>query len=415
MMMHDRCIAEFTTGERLELSKWWFGSGMPRLLVHDKAGGGLIHYCTSSEYDPDEYMVSWRVKDAPIFTLVYRGKEVDALKGRRRMLESDDRSRTVMFSHATGECYIVSPDMHLQEGDPPLIVQYVQDTYLRREGEGYVDLLPSEIGERFGSSSSNNNITGMDARTGEAVCGDEKVVLTSLKVVDCIIDEAASAKERVAVMQNIERKWSMSPTSTRRRGVMWCGEVHNNVDGILQMIELRQTLKHCMEAVVLLTSDPFVQIHFTSLETVYMELQNYKEMRSMRRKKRPFIVPPPLPSPMSTLLLGNHAHSYSLLQTPLLPLSHSTLENPPSQNLPALHAAADGRESYVTCTLIRPEREPEHLLRGSLIPGSDVLISSSAAQPSEDYHRSSSDHHQRSLRKRRQKKGAASLSLFVQW
>jgi hypothetical protein len=398
--MHDRCIAEFTTGERLELSKWWFGSGMPRLLVHVKEGGGLIHYCTSSAYDPDEYMISWRVKDAPIFTLVYRGKEVDALKGRRRMLESDDRSRTVMFSHATGECYIVSPDMHLQEGDPPLIVQYVQDTYLRREGEGYVDLLPLEIGERFGSS--NNNITGMDARTGEAVCGDEKVVLTSLKVVDCIIDEAASAKERVAVMQNIERKWSMSVTSTRRRGVMWCGEVHNNVDGILQMIELRQTLKHCMEAVVLLTNDPFVQIHFTSLDTVYMELQNYKEMRSMRKKKRSFIVSPPLPGPSPTsTLLGNHAHLYSHLQPPL----------PPSQNPPALDAA--GREPYMTCTLIRPEMEPDHLLRGSLIPGSDVLISS--AQPSEDYHRSSSDHHQKSLRKRRQKKGAASLSLFVQW
>lgn len=97
-------------------------------------------------------MVSWRCKDAPIFTLAYRGEEVDALHrgfhATGECVESSSRSRTVMFSHLTGECFVARESIHLDPGDPHMIVQCITEAYTQREGQGYVDLSGEEIVSR---------------------------------------------------------------------------------------------------------------------------------------------------------------------------------------------------------------------------------------------------------------------------
>lgn len=67
---------EFTTGERIVLSRWW--SGLPRLRFARAKGGDLHGYMERASRGNGCMMLSWRAKDAPIFTLAYRGREVCA-------------------------------------------------------------------------------------------------------------------------------------------------------------------------------------------------------------------------------------------------------------------------------------------------------------------------------------------------
>ena len=80
-----------------------------------------------------KYLMSWRAKDAPLFTVFYRGSEMDALVS--AFGDDDDHSdtkavckKTVFFSHDTGECYICASP-HLQLGKLFLLCfnQYAQN------------------------------------------------------------------------------------------------------------------------------------------------------------------------------------------------------------------------------------------------------------------------------------------------
>lgn len=97
----------------------------------------LQYYVDKCHQGDDEgsYMLSWRSTGAPVFTLAYRGSEVDALVGgcdvvgdgcadkRRKKKrphystlspECTPASRTILFSHSTGECFIAKGSVHLQ-------------------------------------------------------------------------------------------------------------------------------------------------------------------------------------------------------------------------------------------------------------------------------------------------------------
>ena len=157
-------------------------------------------------------------------------------------------SRTVMFSHHTGLCYVAKPCIHLQAGDPHMIVQVIT--------EQYPTAAPSGVSSTGGGGGWHS----------------------SLKVVD-VVCRSENARARVAIMQSIERRWlaaaaagaaksassdcsengSNSSSSSSSRGMMWCGDVGR--DEVTQMLHLRATLHHTMECAVVLTDDPYLQVH----------------------------------------------------------------------------------------------------------------------------------------------------------
>lgn len=220
------------------------------------------------------YMISWRASGAPIFTLAYRGKEVDALNAMKKKREktcskeeTSENSRTVLFSHHTGECFVAKPCIHLQEGDPHMIVQVISDEYYLKEEAGFTPLNGNDIFQLTGGGYQK--ATGTN-RLGVPVNGEEKIKVLSMKVIDVDVDEDQDARTRVALMQSIGRKWSFMIQQkhetdvsghyyTDKRSVMWCGEVTKNQ--ITQMLDLQKSLRHQMESVVLLTNDPYLQIH----------------------------------------------------------------------------------------------------------------------------------------------------------
>lgn len=156
------------------MSKWWFG--MPRLQA-SRGEMDIRFYMDACYQDEGRYMLSWRAANAPVFTVAYRGrvrctqsrsvlcptlacltifndplKEVDALIG----IDPTDchtgtteeasvgnghpdlsmRSRTIMFSHHTGLCYVAKPCIHLQAGDPHMIVQVITEQYPTADAGG---------------------------------------------------------------------------------------------------------------------------------------------------------------------------------------------------------------------------------------------------------------------------------------
>lgn len=130
------------TGQPLEqLCPWWMNmKTMTKTLITNASYADLAtqlsnHYFGVHSYSEDELpmehatcLVSWRAKDAPLFTLSYRGLEAEALKNSPVLGIATDASRTVMFSHDTGHTYAANPAFHLCPGDPPLIVQCITDT-----------------------------------------------------------------------------------------------------------------------------------------------------------------------------------------------------------------------------------------------------------------------------------------------
>ena len=280
---HQRAIEEFTTGETIKLSKWW--CGLPRLVAsHDKS---INHYIEACHEDEGCHMVSWRAQGAPIFTLLYRGHEVDALKIAGQDDEDEDyperreTSRTVLFSHQTRECFVAKKGLHLRHGDPAVMVQCITDTYLQREGQGYQELSKEEIASRF--SAEAKTITGINSN-GDPVCGSDTVSVLALKIIDMAneisspstsiggalssqstsIGGASSSNtspiDRVTAMHAIGVCLQRRPEMTHKLSVMWCGKV--SVQATMDMLNLRHTcLRHTMSHVVIMTEDPYVQIH----------------------------------------------------------------------------------------------------------------------------------------------------------
>lgn len=59
-----------------------------------------------------KYLMSWRAKDAPLFTVFYRGMETEAFS-------VSNYSKTVFFSHDTGDCYCcTNPSLQMGEFFP---------------------------------------------------------------------------------------------------------------------------------------------------------------------------------------------------------------------------------------------------------------------------------------------------------
>lgn len=247
------------------MSKWWCnGSGMPK-LQYCKGKGDIWGYIDAYHLDEGTCMVSWRAADAPIFTLAYRGNEVDALQAiaeRNPSIESCDMSRTVLFSHSTGECFVAKKSIHLHPGDPQLILQGVVDTYTEKEGVGYEDVCGAELQKRFGTSTTQ--FTGVNGN-GRAVNGDDPVLVTSLKIVDVVSD--SKARDRVAIVQTLEKKLEArraAGETSNRFGAMWCGEVTKAaVCGMLSLRTSGGMMRHRMGSVVILTNDPFLQVHMS--------------------------------------------------------------------------------------------------------------------------------------------------------
>lgn len=195
--------------------------------------GNVCSYVASATDAAEEYRLSWRAANAPVFTLAYRGGEVDALRKRKReAVEASDESKTILFSHATRECYVAKHCIHLSEGDPQLLLQYIV--------------------ERL----------------------EDGVVMSSLKVVDINVqttDVQMTAGQRIETMRRIEDGWakelyqqslqnkSGARNFTDRRSMMWVGDA--NLKVVSDILSLQPVLHHLMGSVVVLTSDPLLQIH----------------------------------------------------------------------------------------------------------------------------------------------------------
>ena len=269
---HARAILEFTTGEKLALSPWW--RTMPRLRII-KGTGDVRTYTTNTTSSSYDYRMSWRAANAPVFTLAHRGAEVDALKKRKResaQVEACEQSKTVLFSHSTGECYVAKYCIHLSDGDPHVVVQYIL------EHQTPVHTRSSD--SRCDDPTTAVNTTAITAAM--APLPPPFAFVSSLKVVDIVPcsdhlnkGRMPSAGERVVLMRNLESAWVKelyqqsidnnglsklhASNFTDRRSVMWVGDANLNVVG--DILNLQHTLPHKMECLVLLTDDPFLQIH----------------------------------------------------------------------------------------------------------------------------------------------------------
>lgn len=219
MKYHQKVVEEFTTGEKITLSTWW--CGLPKL--QKTVEKDICTYVDACHHLNTEgcYMMSWKPGNTQneVFTLAYRGQEVDALLAcENGYPEHSERSRTVLFSHETGECYVTKPGIQLRHDDPPMVlVQAVVDR------------------------------------------GDEpNIEFISLKIVD-IITKNISPRDRVGMMQALGRSFQSRSNLDPRLGVMWCGDVSRH--DLIGMLGIRGNLRHPMSHVVILTEDPYVQVH----------------------------------------------------------------------------------------------------------------------------------------------------------
>ena len=181
-------------------------------------------------------------------------------------------SRTVLLSHETGECFITRAGIQLRHGDPPMVVQCITDVYAQSDVHGYRELPRDELVNRFGHDAT---WTGIDTNDIPVRAGD-RVSILALKIVDIAI--ARPPIERVSIMQAIGTSLQGRPGISNRLSIMWCGDVTRSC--IQGMLDLRETrLRHTMSDVVIMTEDPYVQIH---IPTARVE----EELSAMSKKKQ---------------------------------------------------------------------------------------------------------------------------------
>lgn len=140
------------------------------------------------------------------------------------------------------------PNIGLQDGDPPMLVQYVKPCV-------------------------------------------QKKTPSCLKVVDIILPQGTPPEKRWGMMQGIGHRWAhvchnLDPLSLQcRRGVMWYGTAsHHTYQEILDLIK---QLDHKVECVVLLTHDPHLQVHL-SLPNIQQEVSRLHRL-SQRRYMDPLL------------------------------------------------------------------------------------------------------------------------------
>jgi hypothetical protein len=284
--LHALAIREFTTGEYLPEGSWW--SGTPILKLADdhvaSSRGGMHHPCIR---DPRDYIathgtecrhiMSWRARGAPVFSLVYRGKEVDAMQNSTATQDQDtapgtpvertERSRTILVSHHDRRCYIVKPPLRLSNGDPLMIVQCIAERYRVCDDRHFRALPPEKCDPGTG-------VNGTHAETGAPMRGNDPVLFCTLKVVDVVgVNHEDSPRSRVAHMQALGRQWSCHAEResdatglAHRRGFMWCGDATRA--HVVDLLKLRGEMRHEMQSIVILTPDPYRQIHIPVEEVV---------------------------------------------------------------------------------------------------------------------------------------------------
>lgn len=290
---HQRAIQEFSTGQKLSLCKWW--NTVPKLSACTDYSNGILDSILqeeksttstvlSSSSPPKFMMTSWRVSGAPMFTIMYRGKEVNGMQSSLLHHPStstsstptfttttttttpcaadfSSESKTIMFSHYDDECYVAVPCIQLEPGDPPMIVQYIVE---------------------------DNGISCL------------KMVDVILSDPDHVDGVGRCPVERVAAMHSISKRWteqfqnanmsepSSSTTTTsltNRRGAMWYG-VASNVT-LCQILDLRCQLHHVMECIVILTDDPHMQYHLP-IKVVQSRINDWisrKQQQQQHHKK----------------------------------------------------------------------------------------------------------------------------------
>lgn len=292
---HARAIVEFTTGERIVLSRWW--SGLPRLQFA-RSNRGLEDCIACAEKGDGCLMLSWRAKDAPIFTLAYRGREVlcrislpaAPVCSTIAVRPPDTRSaghgpaggrggggaiphRPVLPQHGG---LLRGQAGHTHRARGPGHGGPVHHGGVHAEGGAFPNTIaiwpcactddPTSAPKPQGQGYDAER--GVDAQ-GREVCGDDTVLCSSLKVIDVDVGhpmgDAPSARCRAGIMQAIGQRWERAPPlhgadacQQRRRGIMWCGELRRNE--ALQVLSLRHTLRHTMQSLVILTSDPYLQV-----------------------------------------------------------------------------------------------------------------------------------------------------------
>lgn len=237
--LHAQALAEFTTGEILndQAYPWWKGLTKVQAIVPTEKDLEYIwqQQCLADMPAPtgSEFMLTWRCEGAPLFSMVYRGDEVaDTTAAATKRQRERGEKNTILFSHFTQKCYFANATTQLHAEDPsPLLVQFLCNP------------------------------------DGSAGC---------IKVIDILSPSllpSSSPRIRAAHLQNLSKEWSMTTTTTAaadgqpftakrsdRVGVMWCGDLTCHT--LCNLLHLQNTtLQHTVAAAVLLTPDPYLQLH----------------------------------------------------------------------------------------------------------------------------------------------------------
>jgi hypothetical protein len=233
--LHAQALAEFTTGKTVDaLCPWWRGlEAVWMATPQERDLQEILRLCMTDMPAPSgsEFMFTWRRCGAPLFTAVYRGDEVDALllenPSSAQVTEATSQtSRTILFSHLTRSAFITNDRIQLSSHDPPLLVQYLCD----------------------------------DDRTN----GCLKVVDVLGARHDHLRENSPGPRQRAALMQALDSRWRHAAESgcvkSSGMGVMWCGDL--TVHALRDLCALqRYSLRHTIQSLVLLTTNPLVQVH----------------------------------------------------------------------------------------------------------------------------------------------------------
>lgn len=295
-LAHQKAIREFSTGQKLSMCVWW--GTVPRLhATSDNCSVGPILASSSSDINsgqnfaqtsrlkrskPSEkageiVMMSWRALDAPLFTIMNRGREVDSLTYNYPNCEECctpppdfvEESRTIMFSHHDEQCYVAQQCIQLERGDPPIIVQFITDIEVQPGADSQKEVSCLKMVDVILASPEHPD--------GVGVCPSKRVevmkrisekwawVSQNQIIEKQIIEKQNENQVEKVTTKSENRCWKLDSANsqkgryTDRRGAMWYGLVTS--ESIKQVCDLRRTLRHTMECLIILTEDPHMQIH----------------------------------------------------------------------------------------------------------------------------------------------------------
>jgi hypothetical protein len=270
--------------------------------------------------DNAPFLVSWRVKDAPVFTVSYRGLEAESLKNSPVLGIATESSKTVFFSHDTGHCYAASAQMQLCPEDPPLIVQCITDVMVV-----VMHQAPSQ------QQQQQHHMPQEQASTANATTTTTTTTTTmSVKVVDLDTDSFSTGTPmipglRMKILHDIAKRWELNRLTQKhapKMDIMWAALPTKKC--LKELVTMSKTLPHTMDFISFMTSDPmtpiYVDPHSSSLSS--------------------FLFPPPPPTP-SSISLYQSSSMYSSSSSALPSISSSL----PSSSLPLEDASLPSEDA----------------------------------------------------------------------